>query len=54
PKDLLAPDLGLVDALELRPVSTKVNSIKNNDPSLMAAVTLGESEKPEPTLFELT
>ncbi|MFD7654393.1 SOS response-associated peptidase [Actinosynnema sp. NPDC059797] len=53
PKDLLAPDRDLVDALELRPVSMRVNSIKNNDPSLMDAVALGESEKPEPTLFEL-
>ncbi|MGM1062969.1 SOS response-associated peptidase [Saccharothrix sp. Mg75] len=54
PSGLLAPDPDLVAALELRPVSTRVNSIRNNDPSLMDAVVLGESEKPEPTLFELS
>ncbi|MEV0678211.1 SOS response-associated peptidase [Actinosynnema sp. NPDC050436] len=54
PGELLAPDRDLVDGFELRPVSTRVNSIKNNDPSLMDAVTLTEDEKPEPTLFELS
>ncbi|MEU5697133.1 SOS response-associated peptidase [Actinosynnema sp. NPDC020468] len=54
PKSLLEPSLDIVDALELRPVSTKVNSIRNNDPSLMDAVPLGEAEKPEPTLFGLS
>ncbi|QFZ24835.1 SOS response-associated peptidase [Saccharothrix syringae] len=54
PTDLLAPDPAVVAALELRPVSMRVNSIRNNDPSLVDAVALGESEKPEPTLFELS
>ena len=43
----------LVDALELRPVSTRVNSVRNNDPSLMDRVGLAQDEKPAPTLFEL-
>lgn len=54
PSALLAPDLDLVNALELRPVSTRVNSIRNNDRTLTDPVRLGEDEKPEPTLFELT
>ncbi len=54
PRELLVPDAGLVGGLELRPVSMKVNSIRNNDPSLMDEVGLAEAEKPEPTLFELS
>ncbi|MBW4716267.1 SOS response-associated peptidase [Saccharothrix obliqua] len=54
PKDLLAPDLDLVNSFELRPVSMKVNSIRNNDPTLLDRVPLAEEEKPEPTLFELS
>ncbi|GAA3843919.1 SOS response-associated peptidase [Saccharothrix violaceirubra] len=53
PADLLQPVPDLVSGLELRPVSMRVNSIRNNDPTLMDAVRLGEAEKPEPTLFEL-
>ncbi|GLZ29867.1 DUF159 family protein [Lentzea sp. NBRC 105346] len=54
PSKLLASEPSLVDALELRPVSTAVNSVKNNDPSLMKRVGLAEDEKPAPTLFELS
>jgi putative SOS response-associated peptidase YedK len=52
PSELLAPDPSMVDALELRPVSMAVNSVKNNNPSLMERVSLNEEEKPSPTLFE--
>ncbi|TWP53188.1 SOS response-associated peptidase [Lentzea tibetensis] len=54
PSALLASEPSLVDALELRPVSTDVNSVKNNKPSLMERVGLAEDEKPAPTLFELS
>ncbi|MDX8033527.1 SOS response-associated peptidase [Lentzea sp. BCCO 10_0856] len=54
PSELLAPDPSIVDALELRPVSTDVNSVKNNKASLMDRVSLAEDEKPSPTLFELS
>jgi putative SOS response-associated peptidase YedK len=54
PAELLGPDQALVDSLELRPVSTAVNSIKNNSPELMKRVPLADHEKPEPTLFELS
>jgi putative SOS response-associated peptidase YedK len=52
PSDLLAPDPSIVEALELRPVSTAVNSVKNNNASLMDRVSLTEDEKPAPSLFE--
>ena len=54
PSELLVPDPSLVEALELRPVSTAVNSVKNNNPSLMDRVSLTEDEKPAPPLFELS
>ena len=34
--DLLAPSVEIVDRFELRPVSTAVNSIRNNGPELLA------------------
>ncbi|MFD5829434.1 SOS response-associated peptidase [Lentzea sp. NPDC060358] len=40
PSALLTPDLSIVEALELRPVSTAVGSVKNNDPSLLDRVPL--------------
>jgi putative SOS response-associated peptidase YedK len=49
--DLLIPQPELVDALELRPVSTAVNSIRNNGPELLVR----SEPQPEPTelaLFE--
>ncbi|WP_112269134.1 SOS response-associated peptidase [Lentzea terrae] len=52
PSELLTPDPSIVDALELRPVSTAVNSVKNNNASLIDRVSLAEDEKPSPTLFE--
>ncbi|WNV90569.1 SOS response-associated peptidase [Umezawaea sp. Da 62-37] len=54
PSALLAPSLEVVDALELRPVSMAVNSVRNNSPELMAPIPLTPAEMPEPTLFELS
>ncbi|SFP33641.1 Putative SOS response-associated peptidase YedK [Amycolatopsis arida] len=45
--DLLAPPpLDVVDALELRPVSTKVNNVRNNGPELLERV------EPEPVALD--
>lgn len=48
--ELLAtpPSLELVESLELRPVSTKVNNVRNNGPELLAR----EEEKADLTLFD--
>ena len=48
--ELLAtpPSLDLVESLELRPVSTKVNSVRNNGPELLER----EEEKADLTLFD--
>ncbi|MFI7675322.1 SOS response-associated peptidase [Actinophytocola sp. NPDC049390] len=48
--DLLAtpPSLDLVESLELRPVSTKVNSVRNNGPELLER----DEEKADLTLFD--
>ena len=54
PSALLDPDPALVSALELRPVSMAVNSVKNNGPELMDPISLTPAEMPEPTLFELS
>ncbi|MBA8926485.1 putative SOS response-associated peptidase YedK [Kutzneria viridogrisea] len=48
--DLLTPVPELVDALELRPVSTAVNSIRNNGPELLVRA---EPPAPEPTELSL-
>ncbi|WP_394615630.1 SOS response-associated peptidase [Lentzea sp. JNUCC 0626] len=40
PSELLTPDESIIEALELRPVSTAVGSVKNNDPSLLERVDL--------------
>jgi putative SOS response-associated peptidase YedK len=40
PSELLAPDPSIVEALELRPVSTEVNSVKNNNASLIERAEL--------------
>lgn len=51
--DLLIPQPELVDALELRPVSAAVNSVRNNGPELLVR----SEPQPEPTelaLFEET
>jgi putative SOS response-associated peptidase YedK len=54
PRHLLSPEPSLVDALELRPVSPAVNSVKNNNPAMVERVSLAEDELPAPTLFELS
>ncbi|MFD4674857.1 SOS response-associated peptidase [Lentzea sp. NPDC058450] len=40
PSELLTPDESIIEALELRPVSTAVGSVKNNDASLLERVDL--------------
>ncbi|MFD9735545.1 SOS response-associated peptidase [Umezawaea sp. NPDC059074] len=52
PSGLLEPDPTLVSELELRPVSTAVNSVRNNTPDLMDPISLTADAMPEPTLFE--
>ncbi|KAA2260965.1 SOS response-associated peptidase [Solihabitans fulvus] len=53
--ELLAPPApALVSALELRPVSLAVNSVRNNSPQLVEPVSLTPAEEPAPTLFELS
>ncbi|MCP2167979.1 SOS response-associated peptidase [Goodfellowiella coeruleoviolacea] len=55
PADLLAPpEDDLVAGLELRPVTTAVNSVKNNHPGLTEPVAISAAEMPAPTLFEVT
>ena len=39
--DLLAPPRDLVDTLELRPISDKVNNVRNNGPELLDRVEAG-------------
>ncbi|WP_199432452.1 SOS response-associated peptidase [Qaidamihabitans albus] len=43
---LAPPDLGFVDSLELRPVSTRVNNVRNNGPELV------ERAEPEPASLD--
>jgi putative SOS response-associated peptidase YedK len=50
---LVPPAQDLVDALELRPVSDAVNSVRNNGPNLVDEVTPITSLD-EPTLFDVT
>lgn len=50
--NLLAPaSPALVDGLELRPVSDRVNSVRNNDPSLLDRVAREPEVTEQPTLF---
>jgi putative SOS response-associated peptidase YedK len=44
---LVAPSMELVESLELRPVSSAVNSVRNNGPELLAR------HEPEPDLFDV-
>ncbi len=44
---LVAPSMELVESLELRPVSSAVNSVRNNGPELL------ERHEPEPDLFDV-
>lgn len=49
--DLLAPpDLSFVDTLELRPVSDKVNNVRNNGPDLLERVDSAQ-QLDDPALF---
>ncbi|WP_018682321.1 SOS response-associated peptidase [Actinokineospora enzanensis] len=52
--ELLAPPaLAVVDALEIRPVSQSVNSVRNNGPGLLDAVTPAvDLDAAEPDLFD--
>lgn len=45
------PPLSLVDTLELRPVSDRVNNVRNNGPELLERVEAAQ-ELDEPTLFD--
>jgi putative SOS response-associated peptidase YedK len=49
---LVPPSLDLVDTLELRPVSSKVNNVRNNGPDLIERVEAAV-EMDEGALFEL-
>jgi putative SOS response-associated peptidase YedK len=49
---LVPPSLDVVDALEMRPVSTRVNSVRNNGPELLDRVE-PEQRLDEAGLFEL-
>lgn len=49
---LAAPAQDLVDALELRPVSDAVNSVRNNGPTLLEPVTVA-TNLDDPTLFDV-
>jgi putative SOS response-associated peptidase YedK len=49
---LVAPSMELVSALELRPVSDAVNSVKNNGPELMVRQEPA-TELDEPSLFDV-
>jgi putative SOS response-associated peptidase YedK len=52
PGDLLtSPPLDLVEALELRPVSSKVNNVRNNGPELVAREE-PVAELDDPSLFD--
>ena len=51
--DLLAShDLPLIESLELRPVSSKVNSVRNNGPELIERIDLAPNLDEAPTLFD--
>jgi putative SOS response-associated peptidase YedK len=49
---LAPPSLEVVDSLELRPVSSRVNSVRNNGPELLDRVELAQ-ELDDGALFEL-
>ena len=49
---LSVPDPEAVAALELRPVSTAVNSVRNNGPELVAPVVPAAPELDQPSLFD--
>lgn len=47
------PGLDLVDSLELRPVSTKVNNVRNNGPELLERVQPEAADLDDGALFDL-
>jgi putative SOS response-associated peptidase YedK len=49
---LTSPDLALIESLELRPVSSAVNSVRNNGPELIERIDLAPDLDEEPTLFD--
>jgi putative SOS response-associated peptidase YedK len=53
--DLLTPPLDLVDTLELRPISDRVNNVRNNGPELLDRVEPGTADldAPDSALFDL-
>lgn len=54
--ELLTPPGDLVDTLELRPISDRVNNVRNNGPELIERVAQGAADldsRPESALFEL-
>ncbi|HVW44582.1 MAG TPA: SOS response-associated peptidase [Amycolatopsis sp.] len=50
--ELLTPPRDLVDTLELRPISDKVNNVRNNGPELLERVETGQADLDTP-LFDL-
>ena len=49
---LTSPDLALIESLELRPVSSAVNSVRNNGPELIERVEPARDLDEAPTLFD--
>lgn len=49
---LAGHDLALIESLELRPVSSAVNSVRNNGPELIARITPSADLDAEPSLFD--
>jgi putative SOS response-associated peptidase YedK len=50
--ELLAPPRDIVDALELRPISDRVNNVRNNGPELLTRVEAGQADL-DTALFDL-
>jgi putative SOS response-associated peptidase YedK len=49
---LTSHDLPLIESLELRPVSSMVNSVRNNGPELIERIDLAPNLDEAPTLFD--
>jgi putative SOS response-associated peptidase YedK len=49
---LTSHDLALIESLELRPVSSAVNSVRNNGPELIERIDLAPNLDEVPTLFD--
>ncbi|NKQ59153.1 SOS response-associated peptidase [Amycolatopsis sp. K13G38] len=50
--ELLTPSRELIDTLELRPISDRVNNVRNNGPELLERVEAGQADLDAP-LFDL-